>query len=511
MKKLASWWFFSLAGGFVLLFAFFLRLKNLTLLPIFVDEAIYVRWAQVMKAESTLRFVPLSDGKQPLFMWSVIPLFKLFKDPLFAGRFLSVMTGMATLLGLMALTYYLFKSKKAALLTGFTYAISPFMVFFDRMALVDSMLAMFGVWTFLFAAITATTLRLDMAMITGFALGGAYLTKSPALFFSVLLPSTWLLFEWKEKNKARIVTLLKLCGFTLVSFLISQGMYNILRLGPNFHLLTSRNYDYVYSLGHIFQNPIDPFVPHLKDIWMWVCYLGPWPLLVLLLMGLAVCLSRKAKEGLIVLAWFIVPVLAQCMYAKVFTARYILFTIPYLFVISSLWLFSKSRKVKTVGYLVVLLFIIFSVKQDYYFLTNPTQAALPRGERSGYLEDWTAGNGIKEASLYLRDRYNQNPTEKIVVGTDGYFGTLPDGLQIYLNDISQITIVGVEVRFFSVPRPLIDSLKSGNETYLLVNSSRFFIADPKGEGLELVSSYPRATKPDGTHESLLFYRLAPLK
>ena len=56
------------------------RLYQLTLLPVFADEAIYIRWAQVMKAESTLRFLPLSDGKQPLFMWSVIPFFKLFSD-----------------------------------------------------------------------------------------------------------------------------------------------------------------------------------------------------------------------------------------------------------------------------------------------------------------------------------------------------------------------------------------------------------------------------------------------
>jgi len=41
---------------------FILRLPNLTLQPIFADEAIYIRWAQVMRAESTLRFLPLSDG-----------------------------------------------------------------------------------------------------------------------------------------------------------------------------------------------------------------------------------------------------------------------------------------------------------------------------------------------------------------------------------------------------------------------------------------------------------------
>src|SRR4051812_11296992 len=78
---------------------FSLRLPNLTSQPIFADEAIYIRWAQVMRNEPTLRFLPLSDGKTPLYMWAMIPFFKLFSDPLFAGRFLSVLSGFITLLG----------------------------------------------------------------------------------------------------------------------------------------------------------------------------------------------------------------------------------------------------------------------------------------------------------------------------------------------------------------------------------------------------------------------------
>src|SRR3989344_3182848 len=81
-----------------------LRIPNLTLQPIFADEAIYIRWAQVMKSEPTLRFLPLSDGKTPLFMWTMMPLFKVFEDPLFAGRFLSVMSGLVTLLGVFFLS-----------------------------------------------------------------------------------------------------------------------------------------------------------------------------------------------------------------------------------------------------------------------------------------------------------------------------------------------------------------------------------------------------------------------
>src|SRR3972149_9189614 len=100
MKKFLTEWKTTIIACFVvLLAAFALRAYNLNYLPIFGDEAIYIRWAQVMRAEPTLRFLPLSDGKQPLFMWVVIPFLKLISDPVFAGRFVSVLSGLATTAG----------------------------------------------------------------------------------------------------------------------------------------------------------------------------------------------------------------------------------------------------------------------------------------------------------------------------------------------------------------------------------------------------------------------------
>src|SRR3990167_6693478 len=131
--------------------AFLIRFINLTSLPVFADEAIYIRWSQIMANEPTLRFLPMSDGKQPLFMWILMFVINRFSDPLFAGRLISVFTGIGTLMGLFAVTFLLFKSRLAALVSSFIWAISPYALFFDRIALVDSMLTMFGIWTFFFA------------------------------------------------------------------------------------------------------------------------------------------------------------------------------------------------------------------------------------------------------------------------------------------------------------------------------------------------------------------------
>src|SRR3989344_5798118 len=165
-----------LIGLGILFLAFAIRIINLTIIPVFGDEAIYVRWAQVMRTDATLRFLPLSDGKQPLFMWLIIPFTKFLSDPLVAGRIVSVFSGMGTLIGVFALSYLLFSSYRLSLIASFIYAISPFTVFFDRLALADSLLTFFGIWTYIFTILAVKKLRLDYSMLAGFTLGGATLT-----------------------------------------------------------------------------------------------------------------------------------------------------------------------------------------------------------------------------------------------------------------------------------------------------------------------------------------------
>lgn len=489
-------------GAILVLALFALRFFHLTILPIFADEAIYIRWAQVMKAEETLRFLPLSDGKEPLFMWLVIPFLKFIHDPLVAGRIVSVLSGLGTLIGVSLLSYLLFKSKKVAVAAGLIYAISPFSFFFDRMALVDSMLSCFGIWTFIFAYLAFTKERLDCAMLAGFALGGAWLTKSPALFFALMLPTLWLFIK-----KPR--SLIKVIPLTLITVGIGYGFYNILRLGPNFSLIASRNLDYVYPISHILKSPFDPLKPFLLQSWQWLIMMGPWELPVLGLIGFIVNWKRNWKQVLVLFIWFLGPIVIQSEYAKVFTARYILFSIPFLVILAASAFTNIAVKwLSVVVYGLAAIFIIQAGIFDYYLLINSAKANLPKSERSGYLEEWTAGQGIKESADYLRNYQLQNPDKKIVVGTEGYFGTLPDGLEIYLNDMPQITIIGVGLGITKVPQSLVGAFKFGDETFLIINDSRLDISIKNlGEyGLNIVSEYPKARKPDGGMENLLLLR-----
>jgi len=506
-----KWWL--LAGLLVLFLFFFLRLFNLTILPVFVDEAIYVRWSQVMKAEPTLRFLPLSDGKQPLFMWATIPFLKIFNDPLFAGRFLSVLTGLASLIGISLISWRLFKDKLVVLLSALFYTILPFFVFFDRLALVDSMLLMFTIWIVYFGLLFIQKPQLSFSFILGFLLAGGLLTKSPAIFAAILIPTFLLFFKFrKEKKESCFRKYLKVLSLLAFIYVIGLGIYNfLLRLGPGFEMIAIRNKDYIFSVKEILSHPLDPLRPHLGDLVKWFGSLFGRTIISFIFVGAVISLWKKTKIGLFLLAWLLVPLLAQSVFAKVFTPRYILFTIWPLVIFAAFGvkLFFevikenfRGRSVKIVLTIFAILILLYPLSFNFDLIFSPERAKLPRNLRSGHLEEWPAGQGIKESAVILKERAKMG---NVFVGTEGYFGTLPDGLQIYLEGTPNITVIGVGYPLKEVPQSLINSLVD-NDVYLIVNQSRLKFK-PDDNGLILVKEYPKAISPSGFQDKLLLFNL----
>jgi len=485
----------------ILLIFFLIRFINLTILPVFADEAIYIRWSQIMRSEPTLRFLPLSDGKQPLFMWLTIPFLKVFTDPLIAGRCLSVLSGLGSLVGLAFLVWLLFKEKRIFLIAAFFYVVVPFFVFFDRLALVDSLLTMFALWLACLSLWLINYQRWDLAMITGMVLGGALLTKSPAIFFALFIPVGLLFLSFKKKNN-----FLRILALWAIVWIFGFGIYNfLLRLGPGFQMIAMRNKDYLFSLKEILSHPLDPLKPHLGDLASWFPNLLTWPILLLSLGGLLVGLKNKFRQTLFLLIWLLIPLLAQSVFAKVFTPRYILFTIwPFLIFAAFFmdWLWSKLKKKNCLLIILLLIIVIPAIRYDWLLLTNPEKAPLPRNLRNGHLEEWTAGQGLKESAEFFKEKAKSS---KVFVGTEGFFGTLPDGLQIYLEGTPNITVIGVGWPVSGVHQSLINSLVD-NEVYLLVNQSRLNLS-PQANGLVLVKEYPKAAWPDGHRDKLLLFQL----
>ena len=130
---------------FLLFFYFLLTLFRLNKLPVFADEAIYIRWTQLIIDDwQRYLFFPMNDGKTPLQMWFMLPFQFIFNNQLYAGRFLSVLIGAANVLivGLIAKEFSTKNSirKLSQYLAIFLSSILPLTFFHHRMALTDALL-----------------------------------------------------------------------------------------------------------------------------------------------------------------------------------------------------------------------------------------------------------------------------------------------------------------------------------------------------------------------------------
>lgn len=476
---------------------FLTRLQNLTSIPVFCDEAIYIRWAQIIRNVETLRFIPLTDGKQPLFMWLLAfgPI-QFIADPLVAGRLLTVFFGWITLLALFIstclvtnfdhqaktpITFLLSSINQkysVGLIATIIYIFLPFTFFFDRLATPDNLLSSFITISFLLTLLLSKFPRLDLSLILGGVLGLAWLTKSPAIYYLALSFATFILINYRQPKKLI---------YPIISILISFTFYNTLRLGPQFHMIALRNQDYVWPLSRLFKTPLDPLRPHLiAAINTFIRFIG-WPLVLLSLLGIFIKKVKTKKQHIILWSWLLLPFIATVSLAKVFTARYILFVIPFLVILLAIAL----KKLPSGLIILALLINIIFIKN---LSQKPFDLQLPSTE-TGYLEGWTSGWGIKQAADYLK---SQAKTANVIVGTEGRFGTLPDGLQVYTDGTSQLTVIGMGLGFTTVPPQLVEAKNYGDQVYLLINRSRLTI--PDHNSFTIVKQYP---KPDGDQLLLL--------
>lgn len=504
--------FRSLLFILIVILYFFSRLQNLTSIPVFGDEAIYIRWSQIIKSEETLRFIPQTDGKQPLFMWFNALSLKFISDPLVSGRIISVLAGFGIVLVLFFTTAVVlnFKSNEKnifkfvqnsiskyfypSIFTSLIYCLLPYSFFFDRLALADTLLSLFGLSSLLFSLLLSKYPRLDLSFILGDILGLAWLTKSPAIYFIALSIGTFCLFNYKK---------ISLMIFPLIASIISFIIYNILRLGPQFNMIYLRNRDYVWSFSEIIRHPLDPLKPHLSDTLTLYTHYISWPLLILALLGILFYFYQKNKfnkEFLILISWWLLPLIATATIAKVFTARYILFTLPSLIIILSLSISFLVSKIKSILIKSILLIAIFILNINFIIKISidPFHQNLPSTE-TGYLSDWTSGWGINQSAVYLKER---SLYANVIVGTEGNFGTLPDGLQIYTNKVPQLTIVGLGLGFTDVPSNLVNAKNYGDEVYILINKSRLKINSTDLNNLKLINTFEKPKD-----DQLLLYQL----
>ena len=124
---------------------FVTRVRGLNLIPIFTDEAMYIHIAQIINDNWESLFLTKVNAFKPLFIWLTAIFQNFIADPILAGRWVSVVAGVFSLIGIYLLGKDIF-SERVGKVSAVIYLFCPFFIFHERMALMESLVNAFGIW-----------------------------------------------------------------------------------------------------------------------------------------------------------------------------------------------------------------------------------------------------------------------------------------------------------------------------------------------------------------------------
>ncbi len=489
--------------GVLLVFYLVVTLFSLNALPVFSDEAIYIRWAQIAWHEpEKYLFYPMLDGKTPLHVWLIMPLLKLIPDPLLAGRLLSVLIGVCSIIIIGKIMKQLGGKLADVRLAQFFAILLPFWFFHNRMALADALLTFFLILGLYFGFHAYEQKSIKWIGLFAVAVGAALWTKVSALFFIPMFVCIPILVEVVKKKKFTIqlirayfsVGLIKLAVGGCIGVLI----FLTLKFTPLFPYLFMRSADYTFSIQDLLHGEwkfvLFSATPRL---FYWIAwYLSPFVLLLALFSGV---------RGGVLMMMGLLYAAPLLIFGRVTYSRYFLpMAVPFtlMAVMGYRWLVEHHKKSFAIACVIgAMLWSAVFILPSYFF---PLYTPFAREDVIQYVTEWSSGVGIPQVRDFLIQAKKDRP---IKVGTEGYFGTLPEGLQIYFDrpvDAQNIVIDGVGQPIRSIPSMLVESAKT-QDTYLVVNSHRFLFDDRSQ--FELLNAYAR---PYGG-PSLLLLRILPEK
>ncbi len=300
-----------------------IRFINLTILPIFNDESIYLRWGW-LEIQSKNWFISLYDGKQPLLTWFFGYAQIFFSDPLYAGRFVSIITGLITLIGIFKIGMKFF-TERFALLAGLFYSIVSIFVFYDRMALMESSITAIGIWSCYFFLSLVAKPVIQTAILLGVTFGIGLFDKSDAGIFLVTAIISGSIVgltrkHWNERKYFFLMLSLSLfvCVIVLAPLLLQKEVYTIVY----------DNSRYAYTLPQIFSHFFPIIAKNIPATFflLWG-YLTPVPFL-LSIAGIIFFLTSQDLYAKLLVAWFFLPIIFFILFTTNPIDRYIVAFLP---------------------------------------------------------------------------------------------------------------------------------------------------------------------------------------
>lgn len=486
--------FFLLAGIGVVALYFFTHLWNLGKFPVFADESIYIRWAQLcMDDWKRYAFFALNDGKTPLFIWQIATFQWLNPNQLIAARLVSLAAGILQMLIAAAVLRTLNAKKSTQLLGMLLICTLPFWFTYHRLAVMDGWLTVWISFTFwaqlkLGQAGAALNKKLFWSSIVGLGLGLALWTKLPALFYLPVGVWVALWLSWQNKSTYSKQNLIQTCGWQVAGLGLGLIFFAAMRLSPLFGQLFHRGQEFTFSLAELRSGKWQELFPHLSQFTLYFATYLSWPILIAVVTGLF--FTRTRQKICLLLGCSILFCLPFMALGKVIYPRYLLpaaffLTIGGAVAIEAICqnLFSKSGLlIRVFLSMVVALLAGQTVIVISLFMIGlifaPNVTPFVATDRKEYLEEWSSGHGIAETVEMIRTETKQH---SLAVATEGRFGTLPDGLLLFFHDqnVDHLYIEGTgQYPVKTIPDFFKQRARTFDHSWLVVNSHRMELKLP---------------------------------
>lgn len=480
---------------------FIFHLIRLESLPVFADESIYIRWAQLILDDAQRYWLfAMNDGKTPLFVWLMVPFLKLFENQLLAGRFASVFIGLLQTGVIGLLVWKLTKNSFTTAWSMVMASVLPFWYFYQRMALMDTLLTFWlSVSLLLSMEISANVSKLTATMrhrallVIGLAavLFLAIWTKLPAVLFLLSLVPFGLVPKQKTTKQYFWV-----CALLCIAIVLTLIFFLSTSILPAFSQLFTRGGDFLFSVSDLIHGSWKiMFFNSGLTIQSLLYYLGP---LIVISPIIGILIGERRREQGLLFAATLCFLLPMILMAKVYYPRYILPVCIFFTLSSSLVVETILIRIKKVSFKKSVILALglalycantlaYAGQWDYQAILHPDSLPLVKVDRVQYLEEWSSGHGIAETVRLLQD---VSSSKRIAVATEGYFGTLPDGLLLYFHnqDVTNLSIDGIGQPVWNIPQWFTEKTQEADLRWLVVNSHRMRFQLP---ATKLVSEYCR--------------------
>src|SRR5450432_3001677 len=476
----------SLAAPVLLLLMFALsRMYHLLVLPVFLDEASHITRAQWVWQGQPLYLLTTGKVLAPYLM----AVFWPFQAGPLIGRFVVVlieMVGIAACYGVGKQLH----SRQAGLLAMAFWILCPQLMFYERMALVDTNFASMAMLALWFAIRMIRSGRVSAAIWCGVVLALTVLAKLTGLVF---LPIPIMVFvlvsariRWSRRIKL-VALAYVICGLLLIApFLYVRGTDE----DPTGVKYGLTSVDTNSLAGRIQENAARIFDADRS-------YLSDGMLVVIALSALGALILRP-RAALLLIALTAAPLVAIAATAVSLWLRYASAAAPFMLLLTAVGLVALVEKlrrwhfpyaVRLLPWLVAGVWgLVVAVPFQLTAYADPSRLPLPSGDVAEYIQWVPSGYGIRDAVTYM-ERTITTPHTIIVTAANC------DGARMYVPYNSPLTLLcpGIDWGGHNegIMQDIRDRANRDGSLYVLGEDATMVPENTLPHPLTLIESFPR--------------------